>query len=84
MCYKDGPQLPSLNFTTTCTEYGRYVIFYNERQDGITYPEEYEEFNVFSELCEVAVLGKTSLFFGFLIYNLTLFFYLYKISAIDF
>lgn len=65
MCYKDGPQLPPLNFTTKCTEYGRYVIFYNERLDGITYPEEYEEFNVFSELCEVVVLGKTSLLLVF-------------------
>lgn len=83
MCYKDGPPLPPLNFTTTCTEYGRYVIFYNERLDGITYPEEYEEFSVFSELCEVVVLGKTSLFFGFLIHNLNLFCYLYKISAFD-
>lgn len=37
LCYKDGPHLP--NFTTTCTNYGRYVIFYNERLNGVIYPE---------------------------------------------
>lgn len=58
MCYKDGPQLPPLNFTTTCTEYGRYVIFYNERRTGTPYPEGYEVGNVFTELCEVSVEGK--------------------------
>ena len=57
MCYKDGPQLPPLNFTTTCTEHGRYVIFYNERLDGVTYPDGYEIQNVFTELCEVIVQG---------------------------
>lgn len=58
LCYKDRPQLPLLNFTTTCTEHGRYVIFYNERLTGTIYPEEYEVVNVYTELCEVFVLGK--------------------------
>ena len=57
LCYKDGPQLPSLNFTTTCIRYGRYVTFYNERLDGTTYPEGYELF-VYTELCEVIVQGR--------------------------
>lgn len=57
LCYKDGPQLPPLNFTTTCTKHGRYVIFYNERLDGVSYPEGYWAF-VYTELCEVIVLGK--------------------------
>lgn len=57
LCYKDGPELPSLNFTNTCTEYGRYVIFYNERLVGGTYPAAYELTNVYTELCEVIVLG---------------------------
>lgn len=56
-CYKDGPQLPPLNFTTKCPEYGRYVIFYNERLHGATYPPEYEVINVFTEMCEVVVKG---------------------------
>lgn len=57
-CYKDGPDLPPLNFTTACTGYGRYVIFYNERLPGVTYPPGYESGNVIIELCEVIVLGK--------------------------
>lgn len=57
LCYKDGPQLPPLNFTTTCTECGRYVIFYNERKDGVTYPKGYELATSFTELCEVIVKG---------------------------
>lgn len=47
LCYRDGPQLPPLNFTATCTEHGRYVIFYNERLDGVSYPEGYQLGNVF-------------------------------------
>lgn len=58
LCYKNGPHLPPLNFTSICIEYGRYVIFYNERLDGVTYPEGYELYNVFTELCEVLVQGK--------------------------
>lgn len=57
LCYKDGPQLPPLNFTTTCIEYGRYVIFYNERKDGVVYPDGYQLTNVYTELCEVIVKG---------------------------
>lgn len=57
LCYKDGPQLPPLNFTTKCSGYGRYVIFYNERFDGVEYPEEYVSNVVQTELCEVIVQG---------------------------
>ena len=57
LCYKDGPALPPLNFMTTCTSSGRYVTFYNERHDGVTYPAGYEG-NVYTELCEVTVNGK--------------------------
>lgn len=57
LCYKDGPQLPLLNFTTSCTEYGQYVIFYNERKDGVDYPEEYQFSTMYIELCEVIVKG---------------------------
>lgn len=59
LCYKDGPQLPPLNFTIICAEFGRYVIFYNERTGGVVnYPSGYELDNVFTELCEVIVQGK--------------------------
>lgn len=61
LCYKDGPLLPPLNFTTICKAYGRYVIFYNERKqvEG-DYPNDYEVANVFTELCEVMVQGNIS------------------------
>lgn len=57
LCYKDKPPLPPLNFTKVCPESGRYVIFYNERLDGVTYHDGYEVENVFIELCEVKVQG---------------------------
>lgn len=56
-CYKDVTQLPPLNFTTVCAERGQYVIYYNERLEGVTYPEGYEVDNVYTELCEVIVQG---------------------------
>lgn len=59
MCYVDGPQLPPLNFSSLCTEYGRYVIFYNERLNGDVYPAEYESCLIYTELCEVIVHGKS-------------------------
>lgn len=57
-CYKNRLELPPLNFTTKCKEFGRYVIFYNERLHGVAYPTEYELQNVVTELCEVVVQGK--------------------------
>ncbi|XP_052693434.1 multiple epidermal growth factor-like domains protein 10 [Crassostrea angulata] len=60
LCYKDGPELPPLNFTTTCIESGRYVIFYNERLKDIIYPEGYKTLNVSTELCEFIVKGCSS------------------------
>lgn len=57
LCYKDGPQLPPLNFTTFCLKPGRYVTFYNERLDGVRYPKGYQLHSVFTELCEVIVKG---------------------------
>ena len=59
LCYKDGPQLPALNFTTTCIASGRYVIFYNERLPGVKYPDGYIIDSVYTELCEVTVHGKS-------------------------
>nr|XP_022311642.1 uncharacterized protein LOC111116883 isoform X2 [Crassostrea virginica] len=56
-CYKDGPQLPNLNFTTTCITSGRYVTFYNERISGVNYPEKYQLENILTELCEVIIMG---------------------------
>lgn len=57
LCYKDGSELPPLDFNTNCITNGRYVIFYNERLVGIKYPLGYETGLVFTELCEVTVTG---------------------------
>lgn len=57
LCYKDGPHLTPLNFSTVCIEHGRYVIFYNERLDGAIYPDGYELLNVYIEICEVIIQG---------------------------
>lgn len=58
LCYKDGPELPPLDFNITCLTNGHYIIFYNERRDEITYPGGYETGSVFMELCEVFVTGR--------------------------
>lgn len=57
LCYKDGPELPPLDFNTNCITNGRYVIFYNERLGGTKYPLSYMTGLVFTELCEVTVTG---------------------------
>ncbi|XP_061170687.1 multiple epidermal growth factor-like domains protein 11 [Saccostrea echinata] len=57
LCYKNSLPLPPLDFNTTCIGYGRYVIYYNERLDGVTYPEGYQIQNAYTELCEVKVQG---------------------------
>lgn len=62
LCYKDGHRLPPLNFTTVCIKSGRYVTFYNERLDGVPYPQEYQTTNVVTELCKVTVQGKNEHF----------------------
>ncbi|XP_052691870.1 uncharacterized protein LOC128169864, partial [Crassostrea angulata] len=41
-------------FTTNCYVHGQYVIYYNERLQGVVYPDSYYIF-VRSDLCEVEV-----------------------------
>lgn len=62
LCYKNGKQLPPLDFNTNCVTHGRYVKFYNERLDRISYPTGYVLSSVFTELCEVTVTGMTDMF----------------------
>uniref|UniRef100_K1QZ68 Multiple epidermal growth factor-like domains 11 n=1 Tax=Magallana gigas TaxID=29159 RepID=K1QZ68_MAGGI len=54
LCYKDDNftvyTIPAV-FTTTCPVHGQYVIYYNERLPGVTYPF------VSVDLCEVEVYG---------------------------
>lgn len=40
----------------SCSVNGRYVIYYNERKIGVTYPLFYSKY-AFIELCEVEVYG---------------------------
>ncbi|XP_061188716.1 multiple epidermal growth factor-like domains protein 6 [Saccostrea echinata] len=56
LCYNHkGPDLPDLNVTHKCVTFGRYVIFYNERVPGVTYPNNQKE--TYTQLCEVIVQG---------------------------
>ncbi|XP_062596812.1 uncharacterized protein LOC134258299 [Saccostrea cucullata] len=67
-CYIDGPELPPLDFNTTCIGHARYVIYYNERlpegqylegyADG--YPEGFQLSSI-TELCDVDVQGNYEL-----------------------
>nr|XP_034318891.1 multiple epidermal growth factor-like domains protein 10 isoform X1 [Crassostrea gigas] len=68
LCYKDDNftrgTIPTV-FTTTCPVHGQYVIYYNERLPGVTYPYDYSKY-VFTGLCEVEVYGCPATgYFGF-------------------
>ncbi|XP_065926591.1 uncharacterized protein [Magallana gigas] len=59
LCYKDNnfteSTIPAV-FNTTCFVHGQYVIYYNERLQGVTYPSGYSDY-AYNELCEVEVYG---------------------------
>ncbi|XP_062595637.1 uncharacterized protein LOC134256989 [Saccostrea cucullata] len=59
-CYNhSGPALPDLISNHVCTAFGRYVIFYNERIPGVTYPNSNGGIQNFTyvQLCEIIVNG---------------------------
>ena len=58
LCYKNGPKLPALDFTTPCITSGRYIKFYNERLHEDTYPDGYVVDSAYTEICKVIVHGK--------------------------
>lgn len=63
LCFKDDnftlDTIPAV-FTTICPVHGQYVIYYNERLQGVIYPVEYSN-DIASVLCEIEVYG-TSIF----------------------
>ena len=48
---------PSDDQRINCSFHGRYVIYYNERLPGGSYPDYFSEY-AFYELCELEVYGK--------------------------
>nr|XP_011430630.2 uncharacterized protein LOC105330569 isoform X1 [Crassostrea gigas] len=59
LCFKDTnftlDSIPDV-FTTTCPLHGQYVIYYNERLTGVTYPDTYTP-SAENNVCEVEVYG---------------------------
>lgn len=57
LCYKDqSGGTPSVNINISCSIYGRYVIYFNERSRYINYSylSQYAQ----NELCELEVYGE--------------------------
>lgn len=55
--------IPTINEKINCSVRGRYVIYYNERRDGVHYPYYYSKY-AYNEICELEVFGCTGYFWN--------------------
>ena len=67
LCYKDSNYTrntipPVVNIT--CPVHGQYVIYYNERLTGVSYPPDYSP-EARNLICEVEVYGKNMIILAF-------------------
>ena len=75
LCFQDTEfntsTIPAV-FNVTCTVHGQYVIYYNERLPGVTYPDGYSPY-AYNDICEVEVFG---MFFGQILSIFIFFFFI--------
>lgn len=76
LCFHHNDTLsgkPTINEKINCLVRGRYVIYYNERRDGVHYPYYYSKY-AYNEICELEVFGESKFLNGFI----SLIFFLHK------
>lgn len=64
LCFHHDDNLlgkPTINQTINCSVRGRYVIYYNERRQGVHYPDYYSKY-AYNEICELEVFGESQFF----------------------